>query len=79
MPIPELDLHGLTKEEALVETDREVNHLFCRDSDDRRLRIITGWGHVLRPAIREFLVDHPLVKEIREEGPTMCITLEELS
>ncbi len=77
MPLPELDLHGLTREEALLEVDREINHLFCQDTEQRALKLITGWGDVLRPALQEYLEVHPLVKEIREDGPTICIVLEE--
>jgi DNA-nicking Smr family endonuclease len=73
-----IDLHGLTKDEALSEVDRQVNHAFIQDSDDRRVFFITGWGMILRPAVKAFLQDHPLVKEIRVEGPKIQALLEEL-
>ena len=73
-----VDLHGLTREEALTEVDREINHAFLQETEDRRLQFITGWGGVLRPVVQTFLEDHPLVKEIRVEGPTLRIVLEDL-
>jgi DNA-nicking Smr family endonuclease len=76
--IPEVDLHGLTKDEALMEADREVNHAFIQETEDRRLRFITGWGGVLRPAVQKFLVEHPLIKEISVEGPSLKVVLEDL-
>ena len=77
MPIPEVDLHGLTKEEALMEVDRELNHTFIQETEDRRLRFITGWGEVLRPTIQRFLQEHPLVREIRITGPSLEVILED--
>jgi len=79
MPVPELDLHGMTKEEAIAEVDQMVDQCFCSDMLDRRVRFITGWGGVIRPAVSSYLVAHPLVKEIREEGPTTCVILEDLN
>ena len=76
--IPEVDLHGLTRDEALAEVDRELNHAFIQETVDRRLRFITGWGGVLRPAVQNFLIDHPLVKEISVDGPSLRIVLEDL-
>jgi len=75
---PEIDLHGLTKEEALMEVDREINHAFIQDTDDRRLAFVTGWGGVLRPAIQSFLGEHPLIKEIRVDGPLLRVVLEDI-
>ena len=76
--IPEVDLHGLTAEEALTEVDRELNHTFIQETEDRRLRFITGWGDVLRPKVQAFLTEHPLVREIRVDGPSLWILLEDL-
>ena len=75
---PAIDLHGMTKDEALTEVDRELNHAFIQETDDRRLQFITGWGGVLRPAVQTFLTDHPLVREIRIDGPILKIILEDL-
>ncbi len=72
-----VDLHGLTKEEALMEVDRELNHTFIQETYDRRLCFITGWGQVLRPSVRKFLQEHPLVRDIRASGPTLEVTLED--
>lgn len=79
MPIPEVDLHGYTLDDALAEVDREVNHLFCEDTEDRRMRIITGWGNILRPKVQAFLREHPLVREISAEGAAIRIILEDLN
>lgn len=76
--IPEIDLHGLNKDEALAEVDRELNHAFIQETEDRRLHFVTGWGGVLRPAIQEFLSTHPLVKEIRVDGSSLRVVLEDL-
>ena len=76
--IPEIDLHGLTKDEALMEVDRKVNHAFIQETEDRRLTFITGWGGVLRPAIQSFLGDHPLIREVRVDGPLLRIVLEDI-
>ena len=65
-------------DEALAEVDRELNHAFIQETEDRRLQFVTGWGGVLRPAVRAFLVGHPLVREIRVEGPSLKIILEDL-
>jgi len=76
--VPEIDLHGMTKDEALAEVDREINHAFIQETEDRRLSFITGWGNVLRPATQAFLAEHPLVKEISVDGPVLRITIEDL-
>ncbi len=74
----EIDLHGMTKDEALAEVDREVNHAFIQETNDRRLAFITGWGGVLRPAVETFLRDHPLTQEVRVDGPILKVVLEDL-
>ncbi len=76
---PELDLHGFTWDEAQAEVEREVDRRFCDENIDRSLRIVTGYGSVLRPNTKEYLQDHPLVKEIREEGASILIILEDLT
>lgn len=75
---PEVDLHGLALDEALAKVDRELNHAFIQETEDRRLRFITGWGGVLRPGVQSFLLTHPLVKEISVDGPSLRIILEDL-
>lgn len=75
---PEIDLHGLNREEALMEVDREINHAFIQETDERCLLFVTGWGGVLRPAIQSFLAEHPLVKGISVDGPSLRIELEDL-
>jgi DNA-nicking Smr family endonuclease len=77
--VPEVDLHGLDLEEALAEVERELNHTFVQELEDRRLCFITGWGPVLRPQIQNYLCQHPLVREIRAEGPSLQIILEDLT
>jgi DNA-nicking Smr family endonuclease len=76
--IPDIDLHGLSRDEALMEVDREINHAFIQETNERCLCFITGWGGVLRPAIQAFLAGHPLVKDLRIEGPSLRIELEDL-
>ena len=73
-----IDLHGLTLDAALIEVDREVNHNFIWAMDDRRIEFVTGWGDVLRPGVREYLTEHPLVKELRTDGASLRIILEDL-
>ncbi len=74
----EVDLHGMTLEDAFAEAERELNHLFIQEEVDRRIRFITGWGNVLRPKVQDYLNEHPLVKELRVEGPIIQIVLEDL-
>lgn len=78
MGVARIDLHGLTLDEALTEVDRELNHAFIQDTDDRRMDFVTGWGSVLRPKVQQYLVEHPLVKEIRADGASLRILLEDL-
>ena len=76
--VPEIDLHGLTVEEALSKVEAELNHAFIQEGEARRLRFITGWGSRLRPEVRNYLLDHPLVRELSIYGPTISVDLEEL-
>ena len=78
MDIPEIDLHGLTLEEALTEVERELNHSFIQERSNRELRFITGWGAVLRPQVQSYLTGHPLVKELGLSGPSITVLLEDL-
>ena len=78
MLIPEIDLHGMTLDEALSEVERELNHSFIQERSSRELRFITGWGAVLRPQIQSYLTDHPLVKELGLNGPSITVLLEDL-
>ena len=75
---PEIDLHGLTLDEALSEVESELNHMFIQEDTNRRLRFITGWGSVLRPEVHKYLLDHPLVKDLSIDGPSISVDLEEL-
>lgn len=76
--IPEIDLHGLTLEEALGEVERELNHSFIQEEVERSIRFITGRGTVLRPQIQDYLIEHPLVRGISLDGPSIRIELEDL-
>ncbi len=73
-----VDLHGLTQEEALAEVDRELNHAFIQETEDRRLRFVTGRGAVLHIAVQEYLKRHSLVKYMRVGASDISITLEGL-
>jgi len=77
--IPELDLHGYTLEGAEQEVDRELNLRFLKGDFGAKLHVITGWGGRLRPAIGKYLQNHPLVQEVRQEGPGWMVYLEDLS
>ena len=79
MAVTKIDLHGFTLEEATKELDREINHLFCEEPEERRMEIVTGRGDVLNPRIREYLQKHPLVKDIRVGGASIGIILEDLN
>jgi len=72
-----VDLHGLSVEAALYEVDRELNHTFIQETEDRRVEFITGWGSKLRPEVMHFLENHPLVKEIEILGPKIRVHLED--
>ena len=78
MGITRIDLHGLILEEALSEVERQLNHHFIQEAEDRRLEFVTGWGGVLQPGVREYLTEHPLVKELRTDGVSLRILLEDL-
>ncbi len=75
---PEIDLHGLTLDEALSKVESELNHAFIQEDGDRRLKFVTGWGSRLRPEVRNYLLDHPLVRELSMYGPIISVDLEEL-
>lgn len=75
--IPEIDLHGLTCEEAISIVDKELNHTFLQERSYKELRFITGWGSVIRPAIQVYVTKHPLVKEFYLSGPSITVLLEE--
>ncbi len=78
MGIVKIDLHGLSRDEALIEVERELNHYFIQEAEDRRMEFVVGWGHVLRGSVEEHLVAHPLVKEFRADGASLRIVLEDL-
>ncbi len=75
---PEIDLHGLTVDEALSKVESELNHAFIQKDGSRRLKFITGWGSRLRPEVRNYLLDHALVRELSMYGPMIIIDLEEM-
>lgn len=70
---PEIDLRGLTADDAIVEVEKYLENAFLAGID--RVRIIHGKGTgVLRRAVQELLAQHPRVKSFRdgdrEEGGT---------
>lgn len=75
--LPEVDLHGLTLDEALAEVERELNHTFIQEGLERRLRFVTGCGAVLRSEVQKHLFSHPLVKELILSGSSVEVTLED--
>lgn len=75
---PEIDLHGLTLDEALAEVERELNHTFLQETENRCLRFITGRGTVLHPGVQKYLHQHPLVKGYSVDGYSVEVLLEDL-
>lgn len=75
--IHSVDLHGFSWEAALREVERQINHTFCQEEDNREIRFITGWGGVLRPRLKTYLAEHILVKEINLDGPSVIAYLAE--
>lgn len=71
-----VDLHGYSLESAKREIDREINHTFIQETEDRRIDFITGWGTILHARLREYIQEHPLVKEIEVRGPAIRVHLE---
>ncbi len=66
---PELDLRGLTVEEALISVDKYIDDAFL--SSLAQVLIIHGKGTgALRDAIREQLKNHPQVKAFRLGDPS---------
>jgi len=65
MPVgEELDLHGLTVDEALPKLERFVYSAFMAGL--YRVRVVHGKGTgVLRSEVRRYLSGHPLVKSYR--------------
>ena len=60
----EVDLHGLTADEALFKLDRYLNDAFVEGM--LQVRIVHGKGTgVLRQAVCEMLKNHPLVESFR--------------
>ncbi len=67
VPQPELDLHGLTVDEALPEIDRFLYDAYV--ARIRSVRIVHGKGTgALRNAVRAWLPKHHLVKSFRRGG-----------
>ena len=64
----ELDLHGRTVVDALVDLDLFLNQAFVRGL--RRVKIIHGRGTgALRNAVRDALAEHSLVNSFRFGDP----------
>ncbi len=60
----EIDLHGLTADEALFKLDRYLNDAFVDGM--LQVRVIHGKGTgILRQAVCEMLKNHPLVESFR--------------
>jgi DNA mismatch repair protein MutS2 len=63
-PCPEVDLHSLRADEALIRLDLFLNGAFVSGSP--RVRVIHGKGTgALRQAVQGMLRHHPLVKSFR--------------
>jgi len=61
---PEVDLHSLRADEALIKLDLFLNDAFVSGSP--RVRVIHGKGTgALRQAVQGMLRHHPLVKSFR--------------
>ena len=77
---PEVDLHALTADEALIRLDMFLNEAFVSGSP--WVRVIHGKGTgVLRQAVQGMLRHHPLVRSFRpgREGEGGAgVTLAEL-
>ena len=59
--IDEIDLHGLTVDEAIPSVDRFLHQSY--KARLRRVWVIHGRGTgVLRSAVRQYLTKHPLVR-----------------
>ena len=65
LKMDELDLHGLTVEEALLMLDRYLNDVYVAGLP-RVVRVVHGKGTgMLRQMVRRQLAQHPLVKTYR--------------
>lgn len=73
----EVDLHGYSLSGALTEVERELNHTFCQEEKRRAIHFVTGFGSVLRPGVRNYLLEHPLVRELSVDGPSVLVDLWE--
>lgn len=75
-----LDLHGLTKEQALFALDKFIDKALLLDHNP--LKIIHGQGKgILRNAVRSYLRQHTYVKKVHIQSPLYCmagITLVEV-
>ncbi len=68
---PELDLHGMTREDALRVVDEELDRAYMEGVE--ALRIVHGAGTgALREAIRALLDKHPHVKAWRPAQGTQA-------
>ncbi|HWW95488.1 MAG TPA: Smr/MutS family protein [Vicinamibacteria bacterium] len=65
LPIPTLDLHGKSREDAAEELDRFVDHEFYAGTET--VSVVTGFGKgVLQALVREVLPKNPLVASWQE-------------
>lgn len=75
-----LDLHGLTKEQALFSLEKCIDNALLVGIG--QLKIIHGQGKgILRTAVRTYLHRHPCVRKLHVQSPLYCMagmTLVEL-
>ena len=65
--VPEIDLHGMDREDALLEVESIIQQAFM--SGENVVRIITGHGKgILRREIQHALRNHPLVETLRDSS-----------
>lgn len=66
MADPEVDLHGMSVEDALRAADAFIDRSFCEGKT--RIRIITGKGRIYNELLT-IVRNHPLVEEVENDGP----------
>lgn len=64
--MPEIDLHGLSVNDAIVAVEKSFYQSF-RDGNSE-LRIITGKGKIYKQVL-EFSREHPLIDQVLNDGP----------
>lgn len=71
--MPELDLHGLYRQEALEKLELFIYENFQKK--ENRIRVIYGFGTgKLCESVLEYLGKHPLVDEVVEDSGS-CIVM----